>query len=157
MPRKVNVGSFNRGAGGRYTTNKSFRAAAGRIRATIRASGQAAGRGLRAIGEVIMTDVKASRPGAGVPRDTGALAGTGRVTGPRKVPTGVAVELSFGGAAAPYALKQHEILTYRHKVGEARYLVRGLERWKAAGNAALNALRANYQAALRAVGRGGKR
>lgn len=105
------------------------------------------------IGEEIMADVKASRPGAGVPRDTGVLASTGRVDGPAPTPLGPFVELSFGGAAAQYALAQHEILTYHHKVGEARYLVRGMERWKPGGSAAMEAMRQNAQAGLDAVAR----
>src|SRR3990172_2540728 len=109
-------------------TQESFRAAAKRIKSAAKVvGGGSIGRGLRMIGEEIMTDVRASRPGAGVPRDTGALASTGRVEGPVATPLGPAVELSFGGAAASYALAQHEILTYHHKVGEARYLVRGME------------------------------
>jgi hypothetical protein len=135
-------------------TQASFRAAAKRIKVASRNLGVSTGQGLRMIGEEIMTDVKASRPGAGVPRDTGALAGTGRVEGPVPTPFGPVVELSFGGAAAPYALPQHEILTYRHKVGEARYLVRGMERWKPGGSAAMDALRENAAAGLAAAGRG---
>ena len=79
-----------------------------------------------------MLDVKASSPGHGVPVDTGVLRGSGIVTGPD--PSG-AVALTFGGAAAPYAIRQHEELGYRHTVGEARYLIRGVQRWEAGGNA----------------------
>ncbi len=138
-------------------TQASFKAAARRIRQGARNVGGSAGQGLRMIGEEIMTDVKASRPGAGVPRDTGALAGSGRVEGPVPTPIGPAVELSFGGAAAPYALPQHEILTYHHKVGEARYLVRGMERWKPGGSAAMEALKENAAVGLRAAGAGSGR
>jgi hypothetical protein len=95
--------------------------------------------GLRVVGETIMTDVKASRSGAGVPRDTGALAASGRVSGPS---ASGAVDLTFGGAAAPYALRQHEELSYRHPVGEARYLVRGVERF-ASSRGPVEALRKN--------------
>ncbi|MGH9255471.1 MAG: hypothetical protein ACRD3C_13000, partial [Vicinamibacterales bacterium] len=77
------------------------------------------------------------------------------VEGPAATPFGPSVELSFGGAAANYALAQHEILTYRHKVGEARYLVRGMERWKPGGSSAMEALKANAQAGLDAVAAGG--
>src|SRR5919109_4055816 len=94
------------------------------------ATGQANVSGMRVIAEMILTDVKASRPGAGVPRDEGHLARSGRVTGPH---ADGSVGLEFGGAAAPYALRQHEELTYRHTVGEARYLIRALERFVAAG------------------------
>lgn len=109
---------------------KGLQATARKIEALARAGGEEAVSGLRVIGEEIMTDVKASRPGAGVPKDTGNLAASGRVTGPDRRG---AVRLSFGGAAAPYALRQHEELTYRHTLGEARYLVRGLERWMQGG------------------------
>lgn len=102
------------------------------------------GGGMRVIGETIMTDVKASRPGHGVPVDTGVLRASGRVTGPD--PDG-SVELSFGGASVTYALKQHENTALRHTIGEARYLVRGIERFNATGGkAAMIALR--KQAAL---------
>ena len=112
------------------------------------AAGESNVSGLRVIGETIMTDVKASRPGEGVPRDTGELAGSGRVEGPD---AGV-VRLTFGGAAAPYALRQHEELGYRHTLGEARYLVRGLERW-ARGSNVEDALRKNAEAGIAAAKR----
>src|SRR5690606_37988210 len=88
------------------------------------------GAGVRQIGEEILTDVKASRPGAGVPRDTGALAASGRVDGPTGTLGRPRVVVGFGDTAAPYALRQHEDLTYQHPLGEARYLVRGVERWQ---------------------------
>lgn len=114
--------------------------------------GLAMGSGLRVIGETIMADVKASRPGHGVPVDTGALRSTGRVTGPEGVRKAV-VRLSFGGPAAPYAVKQHE-LDYRHTIGEKRYLVRGVERYPQTGiRAGREALKANARAALRKVAR----
>jgi hypothetical protein len=84
-----------------------------------------------------MLDVKASRPGEGVPVDTGALRSTGRVEGPKNDE----VELSFGGAAAPYALKVHEEdPERRHTVGEHRYLVRGMDRWRQNGASVRRAL-----------------
>lgn len=73
----------------------------------------------------ILTDVKVSRPNKGVPRDTGSLANSGRATPAGKCKA----EVTFGGAAAPYALVQHERTDYNHKLGEARYLIRGVERW----------------------------
>lgn len=93
-----------------------------------------------------MTDVKASRSGHGVPVDKGTLRNSGRVEGPNAKDQ---VELSFGGAAAPYALIQHEVTTFKHKVGEPRYLVRGLERWRAGGSAAMAALKENAKEGLR--------
>jgi len=92
--------------------------------------------GLRLIGEEIMLDVSASRPGAGVPVDKGTLRSSGRVEGPA---AGV-VSLSFGGATAPYALVQHEDVSLHHTVGEARYLVRGIDRWKQNGASVARAL-----------------
>lgn len=92
--------------------------------------------GLRIIAEEVMMDIKASRPGKGVPVDTGALRSTGRVEGPA---AGV-VTLSFGGPAAPYALVQHETIGLKHRVGEARYLVRGIERWRPGGVSAQRAV-----------------
>ena len=120
-------------------TMKSFKAAA----ATINAAAAKLRRdvyplGLRMIGEEIMTDVKNSRAGHGVPVRKGTLRGTGRVEGPTGEPP--QVSLSFGGAAAPYALVQHEVLTFAHPVGEARYLVRGLERWSAGASNAMHVL-----------------
>lgn len=111
--------------------------------------------GLRLIGEEIMTDVEVSRPGRGVPRDTGNLASTRRVEGGGRVgPFSEAkVTLSFGGAAAPYALVQHENMQYNHKLGEARYLVRGVERWQPDGSVAVEAMKANAKAALQRVAR----
>lgn len=108
--------------------------------------------GLRFIGEEIMLDVKASRPGSGVPVDRGPLRASGRVDGP----TSGRVTLSFGGASAKYALIQHENTKYRHRVGESRYLVRGVERWRKDGVSARRAL-AELQQAIDAVaiGRGG--
>jgi hypothetical protein len=90
---------------------------------------------VRMIGEDILTDVSSSRPGAGVPRDEGTLAGTGRCE-----LVGKSAEISFGGSAAPYALVQHENTDYVHRLGEARYLIRGVERWEPGGVSAKRAL-----------------
>lgn len=51
------------------------------------------------------------------PIQTGALRRSGRVE-----VVGDAVEISFGGAEAPYAGYVHEILHYVHPVGQAKYL-----------------------------------
>ncbi len=120
--------------------------AARAIEALYREGGQELVNGMRVIGEEVATDVKASRPGHGVPRDKGHLAGSIRVTGPDRTGT---VRVSAGGVAAPYALVQHERLDYRHNVGEARYLVRGIERWSRDPNAVHRALKENAEAALR--------
>lgn len=127
-----------------------FGEAARRINRFADATGQALGSGLRIIGEEIMTDVRASRPGKGVPVDTGALRGTARVDGPTGI-RNAKVTLSFGGSAAPYALRQHETLEYRHEVGEARYLVRGVERWTEEDSRAIQAMSAQAQAAAKRI------
>lgn len=128
---------------------KGLAAAVRKIEVLARATGDAHVSGMRVIGESIKTDVAASRPGAGVPRDQGPLAASLRVTGPD---ARGAVRLTAGGAAAPYALRQHEELSYRHTVGEARYWVRGLERFLAGGGAT-TALRENAAAGIRAAKR----
>lgn len=130
------------------STKRSFDRAARRIASAGRKLNKIGGSGVRLIGEEIMTDIKASRPGRGVPRDTGKLASTGRVEGPDRRKT---VTLSFGGDAAPYALIQHEAVHFHHKLGEARYLVRGMERWRPSGSPAMQALAENMQAGLDAV------
>lgn len=126
-----------------------FRKAGQKIEVLRRVGAAGLPKNVRVFGEGIMTDVKSSRPGAGVPRDTGNLASTGRVDGPDTRNT---TRLTFGGAAAVYALRQHEELSYRHPLGEARYLVRGLER-AVAGRKPEEALRANAQAAIAAAQR----
>ena len=105
-------------------------AMARKIEAMAKKGGEEMVSGMRVIGEMIMTDVKASRPGAGVPKDDGPLKASGRVQGPD--PFG-GVELTFGGASAPYALYQHEVEDLNHRLGEARYLIRGLERFEQGG------------------------
>lgn len=122
---------------GSARTKASFRHAAQRIERLRANLGKGARSGLRILGEEIMLDVKASRPGAGVPVAKGTLRSTGRVEGPNNRGQ---VELSFGGASAPYALRQHEEMHYHHEVGEARYLVRGVERWQAHGLSTSKAL-----------------
>ena len=115
-----------------------------KIETLARAGGEENVNGLRVIAETLMTDINASRPGHGIPVDTGAMRASGRVTGPD---TSGAVELSYGGAAAPYTLRQHEELSYRHPVGEARWLVRALERW-ATGHNVEDALRIQSEIAI---------
>ncbi len=131
------------------STQASFMRAAKKIVLAARNIGKTTPQGLRLIGEEIMTDVKASAPGHGVPVDTGTLRASGMVEQPEPL----VVELSFGSAAAPYALAQHEHLAYHHTVGEARYLVRGLERWRPGGSAAMDALAANADAGIKAASR----
>lgn len=57
-----------------------------------------------------------------VPVDTGVLKNSGFVAEPKITSSGVEVELGYGGAAAAYAVVQHERLDYRHTVGQAKFL-----------------------------------
>lgn len=109
-------------------TMRSFRLAVAQINHAAKQIKDETGSSIRMFAEEILTDVKDSRPGHGVPVDTGALRGTGQVKSEgKKHPK---VSIAFGGPAAPYALVQHEVLKFHHTVGESRYLVRGLERWR---------------------------
>lgn len=110
-------------------SQKQMAAAMQRVRRRAEALAKQMPLTLRAVGEEIMTDIKDSRPGKGVPKDTGVLASTGRV----EMDEQGRMQLSFGGPAAPYALIQHEALHFQHRVGEPRYLIRGYERWAADG------------------------
>lgn len=103
-----------------------FKSAARALEEMVDSGPDSAVSGMRMIGEQIITDVKQNREGKGVPEDEGILRGTLRVVGPDA--QGV-VKLRAGGASAPYALVQHERLDYHHNIGEARYLVRGVERF----------------------------
>jgi hypothetical protein len=70
-------------------------------------------------GELIMTTSKRSW----VPVDLGTLRASGRVERPRISGSNVSVELGFGGAAAAYALIQHERTDFNHPgQGRAKYL-----------------------------------
>lgn len=126
-------------------TIRSFRAAGKRIAKAARSLKGNLGPALRMIGEEIMTDVKDSRPGHGVPVKDGHLRGSGRVEGPSGTEEAPKVALTFGGAAAPYALIQHEVMTFHHTVGEPRYLVRGMERWRPGTSAAMATLKRDAQ------------
>lgn len=84
-------------------------------------------RQVREEGERVLTEAKDTKPGQGVPVDEGTLRSTGRVE-VRPALSMIEVHISFGGPAAPYALVQHEDLTLRHTVGEAKYLERALDR-----------------------------
>lgn len=131
------------------STRRNFRRAARKMQRFSRAAGLTMGPTLRMLGEEIMTDVKASRPGHGVPVDTGVLRNSGRVTGPRP---DVTVLLSFGDAAAPYALRQHEEMDFAHTVGEPRYLIRGVDRWEPNGSAAIEAMSKLAEATAARIG-----
>jgi len=79
---------------------------------------QAAAEGLFQAGEEIMGESKAQY----VPVDLGVLRASGHVELPKIEGDSVSVTLGYGGPAAPYALVQHENLTYKHTVGSAKYL-----------------------------------
>ncbi len=129
------------------STKQSFAKAAKKVVLAGRNIGKVVPTGLRQIGEEVMTDVKASGPGHGVPVDKGHLRASGTVEQPEPL----VVELSFGDSTVDYALKQHEELQYHHTVGEARYLVRGLERWQPGGSAAMEALKRNADEGIKAA------
>jgi hypothetical protein len=58
-----------------------------------------------------------------VPRDTGNLASTGTVPLPKTRKGKIRVEMRYGGGRAPYAVRQHENLSYRHtSPQQAKYL-----------------------------------
>lgn len=57
-----------------------------------------------------------------VPVDTGALRSSGVVGEPQFDGKNVSVSLGYGGEGVDYALKVHEDLEARHKVGQAKYL-----------------------------------
>lgn len=69
--------------------------------------------------EATMTEIKEVPI---VPVDTGVLRASGYVVPPEVTPVEAVVTLGFGGAAAAYAIVQHERLDYRHPVGQAKYL-----------------------------------
>jgi hypothetical protein len=127
-----------------------IRETAERIERLSRAGGEELVSGLLVIGERIATDVRLSRPGAGIPRKDGHLAGSVEVLGPEVEGGKSRVTLAAGGAAIKYGLRQHEELNWRHKLGEARYFVRGFERWMAGGNVD-DAMREVMDAAVESV------
>lgn len=88
-----------------------------RLAQLARRYGNAAGRALRAEAEIEMTEAKKRTP-----VDTGALRGSGHVTGPSISGRDISVELKFGGPAAPYAVRVHEDLQAFHQVGQAKFL-----------------------------------
>lgn len=103
-----------------------------KLEAMSREAGHAAGSGVLMLAEMIKTDINASRPGRGVPKRDGFLMHSGRVEGPNAKGS---VFLIYGNAQVPYALYQHERTDLHHKLGESRYIVRGVERAAAMGSA----------------------
>ena len=75
-------------------------------------------------GEIIMTISKNNF----VPVDLGALRSSGHVREPtRGVGRFISIELVYGGPSEPYAIEQHENLTFSHTVGSALYLKRPMD------------------------------
>lgn len=108
---------------------RGFQEVAHKLQAMGFSSRPGIGRATRSLADDMLADVSEPRAGAGVPYESGALARSGKASGPNAA--GVS-EVSFGGPSAPYALIQHERAT-AHDTGESRYLVRGLERSEAEG------------------------
>lgn len=75
------------------------------------------GAAMRTEYEIEMTEAKRRTP-----VDTGALRGSGHVTGPKRSGNTLKVMLGFGGPAAPYALRVHEDMEVWHRVGQAKFL-----------------------------------
>lgn len=92
------------------------------LRNMLEVSGKDAG---RVVGQVITEEANMIFAKAMIltPIDTGALRGSGGVSAPMNMPTGIGVDIFFGGPAAPYALYVHEIMYYQHNAPtQAKYL-----------------------------------
>ena len=61
------------------------------------------------------------------PKDTGALRASGAVYPVRAQGTRFSATVGFGGPGVRYALIQHEEMSYRHPVGQAKYLETGVK------------------------------
>ena len=75
--------------------------------------------GLYEVGEEIMKNAKANY----VPVDLGALRASGYVERRQEGGTFI-VEMGFVGSSAPYALIQHENMSFNHTTGGPKYLER---------------------------------
>ena len=53
---------------------------------------------------------------------TGVLKASAFVNEPVATEAGASVTVGFGGAAEAYAVRQHEDTTFKHRVGQAKYL-----------------------------------
>jgi len=78
------------------------------------------GRALYLEGQHIMGESKAKF----VPVDRGPLRASGHVMPPQADAGGTVVIMGYGGPAVKYAVVQHERLSYKHRVGQAKYLER---------------------------------
>lgn len=56
------------------------------------------------------------------PVKTGVLKASAFVNEPVAVEGAISVTVGFGGAASAYAVRQHEDLSFRHRVGQAKFL-----------------------------------
>lgn len=100
---------------------KELKAALKKVRDDAKA---AANRAVYVAGNEVMTEAKIRAP-----LDLGPLRASGYVT----LPQDGKVELGFGGAAAEYALVQHERIEFKHEVGEAKYLEKAINAVDVAG------------------------
>ena len=92
------------------------------LRNMLEVSGRDAG---KIVGQVITEEANMIFAKAMIltPIDTGALRGSGGVSAPMNMPSGLGVDSFFGGPAAPYALYVHEIMYYKHNAPtQAKYL-----------------------------------
>lgn len=92
------------------------------LRRMLEVSGKDAG---KIVGQVILEEANMIFAKAMIltPIDTGALRGSGGVSAPMNMPTGIGVDIFFGGPAAPYALYVHEIMYYKHNAPtQAKFL-----------------------------------
>lgn len=79
--------------------------------------------GIYALAQEIMTSSKKM-----VPVDQGILRASGYVDAPRDDGKRITVELGYGGAAAAYAVRQHEDLSLNHPGGgQAKFLELAVE------------------------------
>ena len=85
--------------------------------------------------QVIMTASKRL-----VPVETGILRASGQVAMPERNGRRISVTLSYGGAAEPYAIVQHESLDFKHpNGGQAKFLEQPLNEAMSDMNARLAA------------------
>ena len=92
------------------------------LRRMLEVSGKDAG---KIVGQVILEEANMIFAKAMIltPIDTGALRGSGGVSAPMNMPSGIGVDIFFGGPAAPYALYVHEIMYYQHNAPtQAKFL-----------------------------------
>ena len=92
------------------------------LRNMLEVSGKDAG---KVVGQVILEEANMIFAKAMIltPIDTGALRGSGGVSAPMNMPSGIGVDIFFGGPAAPYALYVHEIMYYKHNAPtQAKFL-----------------------------------